>query len=61
LHRSLYGEKDPQVITCRELIASYHRHRVARVLAEDYGTVATAGDRAGHFLGAIGVSFLTAV
>jgi fatty acid desaturase len=61
LHRSLYGAKDPQVITCRELVASYHRHRVARVLAENYGSVAAAGDRAGHFLGAIGVSFLTAV
>jgi fatty acid desaturase len=61
LHRSLYGDKDPQVITCRELVASYHRHRVARVLAENYGTVSAAGDRAGHFLGAIGVSFLTAV
>jgi fatty acid desaturase len=61
LHRSLYREKDPQVITCRELVASYHRHRVARVLAENYGSVSAAGDRAGQFLGAIGVSFLTAV
>ena len=61
LHRSLYGEGDPQVITCRQLVSSYHRHRVARVLAEDYGTVSTTGDRAGGFLGAVGVSFLTAV
>jgi fatty acid desaturase len=61
LHRSLYGEKDSQVITCRELVASYHRHRVARVLAENYGSVSAEGDRAGGFLGAIGVSFLTAV
>ncbi|HEY2678078.1 MAG TPA: fatty acid desaturase [Steroidobacteraceae bacterium] len=61
LHRSLYDEKDPQVITCRSLIASFHRHRVARVLAENYGSVSAAGDRAGRFLGAIGVSFLTAV
>jgi fatty acid desaturase len=61
LHRSLYGANDPQVITCRELAASFHRHRVARVLAENYGSVAAAGDRAGGFLGAIGVSFLTAV
>jgi fatty acid desaturase len=60
LHRSLYGEKDRQVITCRELVASYHRHRVVRVLAENYGTVAATGDRAGGFLGAVGVSFLTA-
>jgi fatty acid desaturase len=61
LHRSLYGEQDPQVITCRNLIASYHRHRVARVLAENYGSVAATGNRAGGFLGAVGVSFLTAV
>ena len=61
LHRSLYGEKDPQVIPCRELLASYHRHRVARVMSASYGTVSASGDRAGDFLGAVGVSFLTAV
>ncbi len=61
LHRSLYGERDPQVIACRYLLGSYHRHRVARVLAPNYGTVSAAGDRAGGFLGAVGVSFLTAV
>jgi fatty acid desaturase len=61
LHRTLYGEKDRQVIPCRELIGSYHRHRVARVLADDYGSVASEGNRADSFLGAVGVSFLTAV
>jgi fatty acid desaturase len=61
LHRSLYGTRDRQVITCRNLAASFHRHRVARVLADDYGSVAAHGDRAQGFLGAIGVSFLTAV
>jgi fatty acid desaturase len=61
LHRSLCGENDPQVITCRELAMAFHRHRVARVLAENYGSVSAAGDRAGSFLGAVGVSFLTAV
>lgn len=61
LHRSLYGKQDRQVITCRNLAASFHRHRVARVLADDYGSVAANGDRAQGFLGAIGVSFLTAV
>ncbi len=61
LHRSLYGERDPQVITCRELLLSYHRHRVTRVLAQSYGSVSATGDRAGGFLGAVGVSFLTAV
>jgi fatty acid desaturase len=61
LHRSLYAEKDPQVITCRELVASYHRYRVARVMAKNYGSVSATGDRAAGYLGAIGVSFLTAV
>jgi fatty acid desaturase len=61
LHRSLYAEKDRQVITCRELLYSYHRHRVARILAADYGSVAPSGRRVDHFLGAVGVSFLTAV
>jgi fatty acid desaturase len=61
LHRSLYGERDAQVITCRQLLGSFHRHRVARVMAEDYGSVTADGDRAGGFLGAVGVSFLTAV
>jgi len=61
LHGSLYGGKDRQVIACRELLGSYHRHRVARILADDCGSVAAGGDRAGSFLGAVGVSFLTAV
>ena len=61
LHRKLYGENDRQVMPCRALFASYHKHRVARVLAKDYGAVAAEGDRAGGFIGAVGVSFLTAV
>jgi fatty acid desaturase len=61
LHRSLYGKKDQQVVTCRALARSYHRHRVTRVLAADYGSVAADGERASGFLGAVGVSFLTAV
>jgi fatty acid desaturase len=61
LHRSLYGDKDKQVIPCSALLKSYHRHRVARVLSDNYGTVGSTGNRAGAFLGAVGVSFLTAV
>ncbi|HTW37742.1 MAG TPA: fatty acid desaturase [Steroidobacteraceae bacterium] len=61
LHRSLYGPADRQVITCRELLASFHRHRVGRVLCAHYGEVGTDGARASGFLGAVGVSFLTAV
>jgi fatty acid desaturase len=61
LHRSLYAEKDRQVIACRDLLSSFHRYRVARVMAENYGTVSAGGNRVGEFLGAVGVSFLTAV
>jgi fatty acid desaturase len=61
LHRTLYGAGDRQVITCRHLLAGFHRHRVARILAQDYGSVAATGDRTRGFLGAVGVSFLTAV
>ena len=61
LHRALYGAADPQMIRCRDLISGYHRHRLERVLAEDYGSVAQDGRRASAFIGAVGVSFLTAV
>jgi fatty acid desaturase len=61
LHRSLYGEKDQQVIPCVALLASYHRHRVTRVMSDGYGVVGRSGNRADAFLGAIGVSFLTTV
>ena len=61
LHQRLYGRDERQVLPCRTLFATYHRNRVKRVLSEDYGLVAPAGDRAADFLGAVGVSFLTAV
>lgn len=63
LHHALYGESDPQVLPCRDLIAGYHRNRVTRVFAADYGSVGTdtTGSRASRFIGAVGVSFLTAI
>jgi fatty acid desaturase len=61
LHRSLYGDADRQVIPSRTLLAGYHRHRVARVFADSYGAVAADGARTRIFIGAVGVSFLTAV
>ena len=61
LHSKLYGDQNLQVIPCRDLIVNYHRHRVARVMAEDYGSVSAEGPRSSGFLGAVGVSFLTAV
>ncbi|TCJ18576.1 fatty acid desaturase [Parasulfuritortus cantonensis] len=59
LHRELYGSDCAQAIPMRRLLAPFHRYRVARVLAEDYGRV-EAGDPAA-FKGALAVSFLTAV
>ncbi len=61
LHRALYAGNDPQVLRFGGLLASYHRHRVTRVLADDYGSVAASGSRESGFIGAVGVSFLTAV
>lgn len=60
LHRRLFADDTTQVLPVRALLASYHRHRVTRVMSEDYGVVAVEGDRARDFLGAVGVSFLTA-
>ncbi len=61
LHRELYGTADRQVIPCSTLLANYHKHRVDRVLADDYGVVEGEDNRAAGFIGAVGVSFLTAV
>lgn len=63
LHRTLYAGGCAQVIPMRQLLKSFHANRVRRVLAPDYGTVLGPGEagRADAFLGAVGVSFLTAV
>lgn len=62
LHRELYADDEPQVVTWRELIGPFHRHRVRRVMDEKYGEVKPSGaDRAVGFVGAVGVSFLTSV
>ncbi len=62
-HRELYPQGNAQVITVRELLRSFHLNRVKRILSSDYGQVGAAGTpgRADQFLGAVGVSFLTAV
>ncbi len=63
LHRKLYPADYAQVVTVSELLHSFHVNRVKRILADDYGEVAPVGapGRANQFLGAVGVSFLTAV
>jgi fatty acid desaturase len=62
-HRELYGDACAQVVPVRDLVRSFHVHRVSRILAPDYGAVLAPGTpaRADGFLGAVGVSFLTAV
>ena len=62
-HRTLYDAANSQVIPVRLLLKSFHANRVKRVLAADYGAVLppSAPGRADGFLGAVGVSFLTAV
>ncbi len=61
LHEDLYGSDQTQVLPCVILLRSYHKHRVSRVMADDYGVVKADGARAEDFLGAVGVSFLTAI
>lgn len=61
LHRDLYGDTPGQVIPMAKLLTPFHRHRVARVLAEDYGEVDPRAAQAAGFVGAVAVSFLTAV
>jgi len=50
-----------QAIPMAKLLLPFHRHRVTRVLADDYGEVDPRADHATGFVGAVSVSFLTAV
>lgn len=61
LHAELYGDGYRQVVPMRELLTSFHRHRLRRVISDDYGVLDDSPQRADNFYGAVGVSFLTAV
>ncbi|MDX1802196.1 MAG: fatty acid desaturase [Marinobacter sp.] len=61
LHAELYGDGYRQVVPMRELLSSFHRHRLRRVISDDYGVLDDSPKRADNFYGAVGVSFLTAV
>ncbi len=62
LHRELYGDAALSVMPLHELLRTWHRHRVRRVMAfDDYGAPAQSGNRADSFVGAHGVSFLTVI
>jgi fatty acid desaturase len=59
LHKELYGNDQRQVLCFTDLIKSYHRYRLQRVLNTDAinAPVKQLGE---HFIGVDGVSFLTA-
>lgn len=61
LHRKLYGDDHAQVIPMARLLWPFHRHRVTRVLSDDYGAVDPLSGKTKDFIGAVSVSFLTAV
>lgn len=61
LHSELFPEEYNQVIPMSELLKGYHRDRLKRITSDDYGEVGTGPGKADRFLGAVGVSFLTAV
>ncbi|MGC1458419.1 MAG: fatty acid desaturase [Steroidobacteraceae bacterium] len=61
LHRELYGQASVCVLPLRELLMTWHRNRVRRVCADDYGAVGSGPDRAASFVGTHGVSFLTVI
>lgn len=61
LHRELFGTDLRQVLALRPLLANWHRYRVLRVTAADYGAPQPGTDVAAGFIGAHGVSFLTVI
>ncbi|MFM9836358.1 MAG: fatty acid desaturase family protein [Methylophilaceae bacterium] len=63
LHEKLYGKIDTSapVIPMRQLLKSFHRHRITRLVSDDYGTLEFKPNGADGFIGAVGVSFLTAI
>jgi len=60
LHRDLYGEATPAVLPFAELLATWRRNRVRRVMADDYGEGGGARP-VEQFVGTHGVSFLSVV
>jgi len=61
LHAELYGEEPRAVLPLAELLRTWHRNRVRRVLSDDYGAPTGGPGGADAFVGAHGVSFLTVV
>jgi fatty acid desaturase len=58
LHTKLYGKDETQVLSFLDLLKSYHRYRVARIINSD--AVDTDVHKGRDFIGVAGVSLLTA-
>ena len=58
LHKKLYGNDETQVLSFVNLLQSYHRYRVQRVINSDAANIDVHKGR--DFIGVDGVSFLTA-
>ena len=58
LHSKLYGNDETQVLDFFNLLKSYHRHRVARLINSD--AIDSDVHKGRDFIGVAGVSFLTA-
>jgi len=61
LHHELYGARSRSVMPFSQLLKTWHKNRVRRVISEDYGAPDTGTGRADGFVGAHGVSFLTVI
>ena len=61
LHKELFAGSKRELMSVREVLRSFHRNRLKRVLDDDYGSVGEGPARADGYVGAHGVSFLTVV
>ncbi len=60
MHQKMFGESTAlPVIPMHKLLLAYHRHRITRLQSDNYGEV--SNQTADTFIGAAGVSFLTAL
>jgi fatty acid desaturase len=61
LHASMYPGEQPQSVYFRDQIRSFHRHRIARIHAEEYGADEVRSSlQSGKAVGVDALSFLTA-
>jgi hypothetical protein len=57
----VFAATTQNVLPMRTLLANWHRHRVLRVTAAEYGNPQPGTQAAAGFIGAHGVSFLTVI